>query len=125
MRNLILASAAIAILVSTVGCANGPIRKWFRGAPCNTCNPHFNQPQDNMIGGCNTGACSTGTCGTGVCSPAPTGSGILGGLFNNQQNADALPASIPASSFENAPADLYGNTNSVGRIELPPSGPFN
>ena len=131
MRNLVLASAAIAILVSTVGCANGPIRNWLRGAPCNTCNPQFNQPHDNMLGGCNTGTCATGTCGTGVCNSQPANNGILGGLFRGNQNAqNTLPQSLPASSFETTPeisggGELYGNTESVGRIELPPNGPFN
>ncbi len=156
MRNLVLASAVIAILASTVGCANGPIRQWLRGAPCSTCNPQFAPQHESVIGGCNSG-----TCGTGILSSSqaqPVGNGLLSGIFGGQQNASALPpASIPASSFEAPPSfgataptigataptiggpgptfetaptigsniDLYGNTNSVGRIELPPSGPFN
>ena len=136
MRNLVLAFAAIAILTSTIGCANGPIRQWLRGAPCSTCNPQFAPQHSGILGGCNSGTCATGTCGTGLLSSQPnqpTGNGILSGIFGGQQNANAgnlPPASIPASSFEAAPTigsniDLYGNTNTVGRIELPPTAPFN
>ena len=174
MRNLVLASAAIAIMVTTVGCANGPIRNWLRGAPCSVCNapPQFGAPAGNLLSDCSSGTCGTGTCASGVCSSEPvqaTGSGLLGGVFNRsgqgsstsfgqgsstsfqgsstafqggtpfQQGSGAtfqgsgtvnnnpLPASIPASSFETAPSsltnnsDLYGNTNTVGRIELPPA----
>lgn len=131
MRNLVLAIALVAILAATSGC-RGHLRQMLRGAPCNTCNPQFAAGQQSIVGGCNTG-----TCGTGVCSAEavqPTRNGILSGIFGGQQNATSAtlpPASIPASNFDAAPptignnTDLYGNTNSVGRIELPPSSPFN
>ncbi len=150
MRNYLLGLAAIAILISTVGCANRPLRTWLRGAPCNTCNPQFSQPTGgNFLGGCSDGSCGAvaatppaSTCNSGLCGSTPTGSGLLGGVFgNNNANggrifgntaSSAPPASIPASALnqieEIAPGltpEVYGNTNTVGRIELPPSGPFN
>ena len=137
MRSLVLAIAVIAILSSTVGCANGPIRQWLRGAPCSACNPQFNAPAEgNFFSSASSSTCPTGNCASGVCSTGqPTGSGVLSGSFNRNQGSSisgGLPASIPASSFDNAPAlttspgaELYGNANTVGRIELPPSPPFN
>ncbi len=138
MRNLVVILAITAILGSTLGCANGPLRRWMRGAPCNTCQPPIGQPLgENFIGGCNTGNCSTGTCNPGVSSTGTVGNGLLGGIFrgNHRQTAATVPpVSLPASSFPDAPpavtgtqsTDFYGNTNSTGQLELPPiSGPFN
>ena len=131
MRNLIVVIAATSILFSMVGCANGPLRRW-RGAPCNTCNPPINQPvHGNLLSGCESGACGTGTCGTGVCSSGTAGNGFLGGLFRSGNQTVAPPVSLPASSFDAAPAaigttgELYGNPNSTGQLELPPNTPFN
>ncbi len=65
MKKLIYLAAAL-ILFSTVGCANGPIRNWLRGAPCNTCQPPF-----HAISGTGAlGACTTG-CGTNSAIPNP------------------------------------------------------
>lgn len=149
MRNLLLVLAAIGILASTVGCANGPIRQWLRGAPCDTCNPQFSHSAgENLFGaggGCADGTCSTGTCGSGLCgtgaATAPTGNGLLGGVFRNNNRpifnnpaATAPPASIPATAlgqessfggFGGGTPEIYGSTTSAGRIELPPTGPFN
>ena len=143
MRNLLLMIAAIAMLASTVGCANGPLRQWLRGAPCDTCNPQFNTPQfSHSTGGCADGTCSSGLGlsggGSNVFGTAPTGNGLLGGAFGsanrgpifNTPTATAPPASIPASAltqdstFGGSP-EIYGSTTSAGRIELPPVGPFN
>ncbi len=126
MRNLLFGLAAIGLLASTAGCANGPIRQWFRGAPCNTCNPHVGQPLgENFAGDCASGNCANGT----------TGSGFLGSMFRPNGNiANLAPASIPATSFDRAPAgfvdesvnaDIYGNTGNSGNLESPPIGPYN
>lgn len=56
----LIASAAIVLLYS--GCANGPLRNWYRGAACNTCQPPVGQPI-----GCGTNyapLCNPGTCGS-------------------------------------------------------------
>lgn len=149
MRNLLIGLVASALLATTVGCANGPLNRWLRGAPCSTCNPTINQPLGgNFAGGCTNGTCGTGTCSTGNCSTGAVGNGILGGIFrgNNQaigqpaggffqqgsQTVNQPPLSLPASSFGDAPpatfgtsAELYGNTNTAGQLELPPNSPFN
>ena len=141
MKKFLVLLCGMALLASTVGCANGPIRQWFRGAPCNTCHPQIQRPL-NVAPNCNS-----------QCAENAVGTGILGRLFrgNNQQvancptgtcNATVPPNSVPASSFANqtlanpgetlplvvdgvptaAPpsAEMYGNTNTVGRLELPP-----
>lgn len=137
-----------ALLVSTIGCANGPIRQWMQGAPCNTCNPQIQQPI-NVAPPCNSG-----------CAENAVGTGILGRLFNGNRNQSQIatcgsggcsvaPTSMPASNFaasetpigtsihpsasntlplvvDSDPAvappatELYGNTNTVGRLEMPP-----
>lgn len=155
MRNLLISLLTGLLIISTVGCANGPLKRWLRGAPCNTCNPAINQSlSGNFVGGCNDGTCGAGTCNTGNCSTGAVGNGILGGLFrgNNQsvaqsngangalggffqqgsQTTNQPPISLPASSFADAPpatlgssAELYGNTNTTGQLELPPNIPFN
>ncbi|MEM9410969.1 MAG: hypothetical protein AAGA30_07645 [Planctomycetota bacterium] len=125
MRNLILASLVTLLLVSTVGCANGPMRKWLRGAPCSACNPSLGQPANtNLLGACNTDGCAT--CATNTSNA--TGNGLLGGLFRNETAAP--PASIPGSAFDQPAAgtlgsEIYGNPVNAGRMEIPPSTPFN
>ena len=153
MKNYLITLIGAALLVSTIGCANGPLRQWLQGAPCNACNPQIQQPL-NVAPPCNN------------CAENAVGSGILGRLFSGNQSqqpqfagcengaCSAAPLSMPASNFaaselpfdtssiptsvssvSNAlpplvvdsdlnaapPAsELYGNTNTVGRLELPP-----
>ena len=153
MKKILIMMCSVALLVSTIGCANGPLRQWLQGAPCNACNPQIQQPL-NVAPPCNN------------CAENAVGSGILGRLFSGNQSqqpqfagcengaCSAAPLSMPASNFaaselpfdtssiptsvssvSNAlpplvvdsdlnaapPAsELYGNTNTVGRLELPP-----
>lgn len=65
MKKLIYLATAL-MLFSTVGCANGPIRNWFRGAACNTCQPPFHPTTGTGA----LGTCTTG-CGTNSAIPNP------------------------------------------------------
>jgi hypothetical protein len=55
MKKVLLLLALSVTLVHVVGCANGPIRRLFRGGSCNTCNPMsaFSGPTvDTGVNGC-------------------------------------------------------------------------
>ena len=136
MKNYLIGLIGVALL-SSIGCANGPMRQWLRGAPCNTCNPQIQQPL-NVAPACNNG-----------CAENAVGNGLLGRLFRRQDQQLATcgtgtcnptpPVSMPASEFANdirgdlsntlpiavdtapPPTELYGNPNTVGRLELPPN----
>ncbi len=58
MKNVILCIAIGAVLSATIGCANGPIRNFFRGSSCNTCQPPA-QPNMGFDNSCANGTCST------------------------------------------------------------------
>jgi hypothetical protein len=73
MRKLLTTLALVAICCSATGCANGPIRKFFRGAPCSTCNPPFGLFNR---GSQTVGNCNDGVCGAGV---APLDGSMMGG----------------------------------------------
>ena len=69
-KKLIYLAACAALIVFTSGCANGPIRNFFRGGPCNACQPPVGQPL-----GCGTNTapmCNSGACGTGVAAQPQT-----------------------------------------------------
>lgn len=142
MKKYLIALISAALLASTVGCANGPLRQWWRGAPCNTCNPQIQQPL-NVAPACNTGCaentvgtgilsrwfrghttqhagCQTGSCGTGNC-PTLAADPIPGGEFVNGVQSNNLPLMMDSQPAPAPATELYGNTsNSVGRLELPP-----
>ena len=189
MKNYLITLIGAALLVSTIGCANGPIRNWFRGAPCNACNPQIQQPlnlappcdgcAENTVGSGLLGKMFKGNssqpivslfkrntnqqpivsnCSSGTCNPIsfPPASVPASSFVNVPPSFNAPPPSVPASEFVNdlpafvndlpapsylptptpsnslprvvdpvgtAPAaELYGNPNSVGKLELPPLG---
>lgn len=95
MKNLICLAAAGFLLVSTLGCANGPIRNWFRGSACNTCQPAA-QPSfgPGPLGACTDGCPNPSTLGNPIFQQ-PTGQ-----------------ASIQGDVITN-PSDPYFNSNST------------
>ena len=104
MKQLVLLVAVAAMLAMTSGCANGPMRQWFKGGACNSCQPPCGQPY-----GCGTNTatgCESGTCGA--------------------------PASLPASSFggevpyySDSP-EMYGApAGSSDILSQPTVGPVN
>lgn len=147
MKKYLITLVGAALLVSTIGCANGPLRQWRRGAPCNTCNPQIQQPL-NVAPSCNSGcaedavgtgfmsrrwfrgnngqqqaSCGTGACGTGAACPTGNCLPPTGGQFANEAQGPNLPMMIDsAAPGAVAPGnELYGNaSNTVGRLEMPP-----
>lgn len=63
MKNRLCFLILLAVLVTANGCANGPLKRFFRGAPCNTCNPPmggaFGQGWGGPATNCENGVCST------------------------------------------------------------------
>ena len=104
MKRIVISTALAAVLLATSGCANGPIRQWFRGSACNSCNP----PVANPFWRANKATtCPDGTCGTGVFdqNPASIPATQLNGNAPSYGPAPG-PATLPSGS-------LYGNTDPV------------
>lgn len=117
------------------GCANGPIRNWFQGAACNTCQPPVGQPI-----GCGTNyapSCDSGACGTGVGSnPVVNGPAVNGpfieapgfvpqGSTEPYYSGSATPTTntsgyIGQSDVQYPSSEVYGS-NINGGIVVPPS----
>lgn len=111
MRKLMLFAALVGLLLPMAGCANGPVRSWFRGAACNSCQPRLVRPfwRANRAGMCDDGSCST-------------------------EVFDSAPASIPADQIDGAvpyyeggsntgvlpSGDVYGNTDMVQPPQIGP-----
>lgn len=95
MKNTIILVAIAAMFLATAGCANGPLRRFFRGSACNSCQPPMSAPfSSNTATGCANGACGTGVY-------------------------DQAPASIPASNLgaPSAPMQYYNDPSMGG---MPP-----
>jgi hypothetical protein len=89
-------------IVATSGCANGPIRRFFHGAACNSCQPALGQSLwDNDTSPCDQGQCPNGIdneafemapAGTGVIYGQPTVDPFSGGtIVNPPSNTGVLP----------------------------------
>jgi len=111
-KKIIYVAACAALLIFTSGCANGPIRNFFRGGPCNTCQPPVGQP---MSCGTNVApGCASGVCGTGVASPLSQP--VLSSPFVNSPNFAPQETSetyYQDPIFGQAP---ISETDSFGRI---------
>ncbi len=100
MKKLICLAICATSLLMFNGCANGPMRNWFKGSACNTCAPPMGQPPMNVLSGCDTGNCANGNgnffsrlfyrgnnsvspCATGNCGNAPDAQPPV---FNPNQN---------------------------------------
>ena len=105
MKKLILTALCVGLLVVTSGCANCGLRQWFKGAPCNTCNPAFGKPPANVLSNCENGNCGLGgTCATGNC---PTGNATLGKpQIGPAMNSPVIPA-------QNVQPPVFGTPNGV------------
>jgi len=105
IQYLLVSAAVAALLVASVGCADGPIRRWFRGSRCNSCIPPaahpgfgFNQNPacDSLVGSqgidqgtiSNYGDYDTSGYGGAYADPYSEGSIIDGGTIN-PGNSDA------------------------------------
>lgn len=87
-------------ITATAGCANGPIRRFFHGAACNSCQPAMGQSLWNNSGGDNA-------CGNGRCS------------------SDGQPGSFDDSIAPETSGTMYGQPGfdpfSGGQIVTPPA----
>lgn len=76
MKHVVSVLVLGALLVTGNGCANGPLKRFFRGAPCNACNPPLAGGFGQGWGGgsvtnCDNGVCSTPPATMGAPLPAP------------------------------------------------------
>lgn len=62
MKNVAFLLVLAAVMVASNGCANGPLRNFFRGAPCNTCNPPLGKVFGQGWGGGAVKNCESGVC---------------------------------------------------------------
>ena len=86
MKKLICLAAAL-ILLSSVGCANRPIRDWFRGAACNTCQPPLH-PSTGSLGTCVDGCANPSAIPNPIIQP---GQATISG--------DLIESSAPGQSY--------------------------
>jgi hypothetical protein len=116
MRKLVfLAMFGIALSLLT-GCANGPFQRWFRGAPCNSCNPPFGklfQRGENTMGTCSTGTCSGVTTLDSTMSDGQN-------FGNGYYNATPDPGAIGSGSTNSVPSttDSYPYPTNANRPSL-------
>ena len=98
MKKTLLALALTGLLCSVSGCASSPLSQWFRGAPCNTCNPPVAQPfgSSSIASGC------------GPACEQPK-RGIFDWLRNPfQSQTPSLPgANLPGGNFSVDPGVQY------------------
>ena len=73
-KKLMYLATCVALLALFSGCANRPIRSFFRGAFCNSCQPPVGQPigcGTNYAPSCDTGACANPAI-SGITAPVQT-----------------------------------------------------
>lgn len=80
MKRILALVLVVAMVMSTTGCANGPIGRFFRGGACSTCTPPSNRLfnwRGNTASDCASGNCpSAGMNDPYQMAPAVIGSGI-------------------------------------------------
>ncbi len=127
MKRVALVLVAVTLLAGLSGCANGPFRRFFRGAPCSTCNPPLGQSFDNGWGGSTATNCESGTC------PAPdmTAPPIAGNTtatdaystakyptdgypYPGTSSANAAGNAVGLTPLDAAVSDPWSNTGAVG-----------
>lgn len=109
MKKTLLALAITGLICSTTGCASGPLNQWFRGAPCNTCNPPIGASGNlNLAPPCDSG------CGS-------SRNGFFGGFFDwlRPQSTQA-PASLPGGVFPGDPGVQYYGDPGIPALEINP-----
>ncbi|MEZ6094888.1 MAG: hypothetical protein R3C03_11755 [Pirellulaceae bacterium] len=126
MRKYKILICLAALTVS--GCANGPIRNLFRGAPCSTCNPPFGslfQRSSNTAGTCNNGTCGVTT----LDNTAPAGS--IGSDYYPESSTPPVPGAVGQTGAGTGDTYPYpANRPVIGGAGFegyttPPTGVFN
>ncbi len=114
MKNSIICLAAIAMLCSTVGCANGPVREFVRNA---ICNDGCQAPPADPSYGFGFDSASTGDCATGNCSSSQP-------IVHGGQDFGSVSGSVPHStSYINdsySQGDPYINGSNYGGATINP-----
>lgn len=112
MKKLFILLAAAALVSTTVGCANGPIRNLFRGSTCDTCQPPAAEPSF----GFNYGAASTAPtgCQSGNCSGVASQSAPI----TNPSIGNAVGTSYMNDSY--IQSDPYINNSNIGGATINP-----
>lgn len=109
MKKTLLALTVCGLICSLTGCASGPLSQWFRGAPCNSCNPPISQP--------GAGLNLAPPCGSGCGSTDNTTRRGLFDWLRPQQNTG------PGSSFPTDPGVQYYGDPGIPQLEISP-GPI-
>lgn len=90
MKRILAVVLMLLMVMSTTGCANGPLGRFFRGGACSTCTPPANRLfnwRGNSAHACESGACNTGVVSDPYqMSPAAIGTGIQPGQSGYQLN---------------------------------------
>ena len=112
MKNTMILAAVAAMLFATSGCSNGPLKRFFSGGACNSCQPVMGGPCSSNV----AGSCSDGSCGTGVFDQNPASiSGAQLGTTGGDIYYNDPTGGIPSG-------DAYGNS---GMVTPPTIGPMN
>ncbi|MEM7457694.1 MAG: hypothetical protein AAF456_25420 [Planctomycetota bacterium] len=123
MKKVICLAAVAVIFPLFSGCANGPVRNWLRGRPCNLCNPPVSLPGNcdtNIVNRCDSGTCGTGVCETGNCA---TPGQIPAGDFSQTPIIQGPVIQNPMNGFQQAPP-ILGEPQPVGPA-IGPTSQFN
>jgi hypothetical protein len=119
MKRMLFLLMAATVLAGTAGCANGPLRRFCRGAPCSTCNPPLGQNFGGGWGG------TASNCESGVC-PAPDGNAPP--IAGNTNSSDAYStAKYPTDGYPypgTSSAPAQGNSASLTPLDAPVSDPW-
>jgi hypothetical protein len=125
MKKLTCIAAAL-LLLSTVGCANGPIRNFFRGAACNTCQPPFHPSSGTgAIGTCTDGCATPSTIPNPIIQSNPGQATISGAIVETPQAGQLYyPSGTPTTQgygIQPAQNQIIGS-GTQGNIMNPPTG---
>ena len=122
IKKLPMLLACAAMLSMMAGCANRPVRDFFRGAFCNTCQPPVGQPL-----GCGTNyapACDTGACGAGVVGQPAIQANVGQPVFQDSTGVySENPAVIQPNINVPVQADPFGMPESSQVYGGTPGGP--
>lgn len=109
-KNIMIAVLGLSVLATT-GCANGPVRRFFRGGACNACQPAVGQTLWGQDSDDNS-SCPNGVCGQ---NQETLGGNVLPGPAQSQPGTDPNSSGV-----------IYGQPNfdpfSGGQMVNPPAG---
>ncbi|HMO15799.1 MAG TPA: hypothetical protein PKD64_04860 [Pirellulaceae bacterium] len=94
-----------AIILTQVGCADGPIRRFFRGGSCNSCQPPISHPPYSY----------------GASLDSTSQGGLLGydNGFGTQQTSSYIPSNLGNATINPSPGRSYTSGSYDGSV-IPP-----